>query len=129
MAINQDKPRFGVSIASNGFNDVRPETENNCLFQSVVECHGTASDGWIIVKLHGRDSIFYEIAPDRFIPQSNPKFLAKEVVYVPRKSCEATIYGISWHFKREEYIYSLIIDTKRSSRKYFVDELEKLVSD
>ncbi len=121
---------FGVAITTMDSKYVRPLVENDFeLFQRVVECYGVAEDGWLKIKATaplGVNPQYYEIDPDRFIKTFTPKFLKGETVYIPRKSCEAIVYGISWHFKREEYIYSLMINNKRNSRRYFVDELEKV---
>lgn len=117
---------YGVSIASNQFNHVKPPIENDNLYQAVVECLGVADDGWLKVKRLEQESKIYLIEPSRFIPTFTPKFLQGETVFVPRKSCNAKVYGLNWHFKQAEYIYKLAFNCKRSSRRYFANELEKI---
>lgn len=118
---------YGVSTAANDFDSVRPLAENNELFQAVVEYYGETGNGWCKVKKIGKEGKFYEILLDKFHRKNKPQFLIDEVVFVPRKMCKAIIYGIGWHFKRDEYVYSLVFNGKRSSRRYFCDELRGIV--
>lgn len=117
---------YGVCGASNSRNEVRPIAENNELFQAVVECYGESESGWFKVKRLGKGNMLYEILPDCFHKKTAPKFFKGETVFVPRKSCAANVYGIGWHFQKDEYIYVLEFNGKRSSRRYFADELKKL---
>lgn len=128
--MNQDKIKiYGVSTASNDFNGVRPVADNNELFQAVVEYYGEVSDGWCKVKRIGVGNKFYEIISDCFHRKSNPKFLIGETVLVPKKMCTAIIHGIGWHFKKDEYVYTLEFNGVKISKRYFSNELEKVYNE
>lgn len=92
----------------------------------MVECYGESETGWLKVKRLGEGKRLYEILPDRFHKKTAPKFLKCETVFVPRKSCDANVYRIGWHFKKDGYIYTLEFNGKRSSRIYFANELQKI---
>jgi len=57
-----------------------------------------------------------------------PNYDFNETVKVIKKSTNAVVNSISWHFKRQKHIYTLIFDTKLSSKWYFEEELEKINS-
>ncbi len=114
---------FGICNAWAGRNDSRPPITGFELYQVIAQCYGIADDGWLKVRKLSNKK--YEIKPNCFMPIPNPQFLPGDLVFVPQKSMHATIQSVYWHFKMEKHMYFLIFKGKESSRRYFIEELEK----
>lgn len=87
---------------------------------AIFQCVGIENQ-WL--KIQYKDDA-YHVSADIFQPVPKPDFLVGQVVFVPRKECSAEIVSMTWHFKDEKPIYFLSFDGKRSSRRYYADELE-----
>ena len=85
--------------------------------------HTVEGEDWIV--LHYQDHRF-RVRPEKFRPVSGIRYWIGDRVMALQSGRlrAAAVDDVHWHFKLERPMYFLSFDGKRSSRRYFDDELD-----
>ncbi len=102
--------------------DERQGASHDNYYGRVFFCSGETEDGYLVLNFADKQ---YRVKPDIYRVMPTPPFkFGDKVRYKAKPEGVGIILGLGWHFKREEPIYTLIIDGKRAKKNYYADDLE-----
>lgn len=92
-------------------------------YGKVFNCISKEND-YIVLSYADRQ---FRVKPELYKVVKSPSYKYNENVIIVGKGEEGKVIEINWHHGKAEEFYSLAIKEKRSSKRYFVSDLEKIV--
>lgn len=99
----------------------RTEDELDKLFDNRIFYCSENIDGYLVLKdLTGS----YRVKPDKYVVRSRPTYFYGDFVEdMQNPQRKGIIRFIGWHYKREKLYYHLYIGERKSTKRYFADDL------
>ncbi|MDE7325632.1 MAG: hypothetical protein K2N63_05010 [Lachnospiraceae bacterium] len=96
------------------------------LYQGVVQ-YGMMDDGRAVI-MQPESGGKIQVAEKDLLPLSAPpKFVyGEQVLVISHPGMVGTVLKIHWHFKEERCFYTLLVDGKIRSKRYFDNDLKKI---
>lgn len=108
------QPAMGLDLVCSNDRETFPQ-----LTTAIFHCIG-ADKGWLKVQY---GSHVYCVKSEIFKKIPSPKFLLGQDVFIPDKNRNAKVSASFWHFKNSVAVYVLEFGGKRSSRRYYENEM------
>jgi hypothetical protein len=99
----------------------RESVDQLTFWDKVLKCIGITDDGYLILQY---SSDLYRVRPKLFATVPSPMFDFGQRVKDTVLNRNGTILHILWHGNRKEEYYILAINGRKSSRRYFANDLE-----